>query len=355
MIPGIQQSAFQAIVDGKQTDLYTLKNSNGMEVAITNYGAAIIGIYVPDKNGVFANVIGGHDSIEAITNSSQKYLSTTIGRYGNRIKGGQFYLNGKKYQLPQNEGNNTLHGGMKGFNKKVWDVTPMNDQTIVLKYTSPYGEEGFTGEMKVTVIYSLTEENELCIEYLATTNKTSIVALTNHAFFSLGGIKNPTATVDNQILEMNADFYLPIDEESIPTGEILKVAGTPFDFRKPKAIGLEQNADNEQIKNGSGYDHNFVLNKKEEGELSFAARLTEPESGRTLEVYTTEPGCQLYCDNFVRDIVGPEGATFPRRCAVCLETQHFPDSPNRNYFPSVVLRPGERLKSKTIYKFGVVE
>ena len=217
------------------------------------------------------------------------------------------------------------------------------------------GEEGFTGEMKVTVIYSLTEENELCIEYLATTNKTSIVALTNHAFFSLGGIKNPTATVDNQILEMNADFYLPIDEESIPTGEILKVAGTPFDFRKPKAIGLEQNADNEQIKNGSGYDHNFVLNKKEEGELSFAARLTEPESGRTLEVYTTEPGCQLYCDNFVRDIVGPEGATFPRRCAVCLETQHFPDSPNRNYFPSVVLRPGERLKSKTIYKFGVVE
>ncbi|MCF0193172.1 MAG: galactose mutarotase [Prevotella sp.] len=355
MIPGIQQSAFQATIDGKQTDLYTLKNNNGMEVAITNYGAAIIGIYVPDKNGNFANVIGGHDSIEAITHSSQKYLSTTIGRYGNRIKGGKFVLNGKQYQLPQNEGNNTLHGGMNGFNKKVWDALQMNDQTIVLNYTSPYGEEGFTGEMKVTVIYSLTEENELCIEYLAKTNKTTIIALTNHAFFSLGGIKNPTDTIDNQLLELNADFYLPVDTECIPTGEILKVEGTPFDFRKPKAIGLEQNADHEQIKNGSGYDHNFVLNKREEGELSFAARLTEPESGRTLEVYTTEPGCQFYADNFVRDIVGPEGATFPRRSAVCLETQHFPDSPNRNYFPSVVLRPGERYKSKTIYKFGVTK
>ncbi|MCF0243983.1 MAG: galactose mutarotase [Bacteroidaceae bacterium] len=355
MIPGITREAFQSKIDGKQTDLYTLTNSNGMTVAITNYGAAIIAIMVPDKDGNYANVISGHDSIKAIENSSQKFLSTIIGRFGNRIKGGKFYLNGKLYQLPQNEGENTLHGGIKGFNKRVWNALMMNEQTLVLNYTSSYGEEGFTGEVKVTVIYTLTDENELSIEYLAATNKKTIINLTSHGYFSLGGISNPTATIENQICEMNADFYLPVDSECIPTGEILKVDGTPFDFRTPKTIGQDIDADNEQIKNGNGYDHCFVLNKREEGELSFAARITEPVSGRTMDVYTTEPGCQLYSDNWEKDITGPEGATYPRRSAVCLETQHFPDTPNKNYFPSVILRPGEQYKQKTVYKFGVIK
>ena len=339
MIPGITREAFQSKIDGKQTDLYTLTNSNGMTVAITNYGAAIIAIMVPDKDGNYANVISGHD----------------IGLFGNRIKGVKFYLNGKLYQLPQNEGENTLHGGIKGFNKRVWNALMMNEQTLVLNYTSSYGEEGFTGEVKVTVIYTLTDENELSIEYLAATNKKTIINLTSHGYFSLGGISNPTATIENQICEMNADFYLPVDSECIPTGEILKVDGTPFDFRTPKTIGQDIDADNEQIKNGNGYDHCFVLNKREEGELSFAARITEPVSGRTMDVYTTEPGCQLYSDNWEKDITGPEGATYPRRSAVCLETQHFPDTPNKNYFPSVILRPGEQYKQKTVYKFGVIK
>ena len=231
----------------------------------------------------------------------------------------------------------------------------MGEQSVALNLVSAYGEEGFTGEVKITVEYTFTDNDELIIEYLATTNKKTIINLTNHGFFSLQGIANPTPTIDNQLCEINADFYLPIDNTSIPTGEIRKVEGTPFDFRTPKAFGVDINADNEQIKNGSGFDHNYVLNKKEEGELSFAARITDPGSGRTMEVYTTEPGLQLYTGNFLAGIKGQHGATFPRRSAVCLEAQHFPDTPNRPYFPSVVLKPGERYKQKTIYKFGVVE
>ncbi len=229
----------------------------------------------------------------------------------------------------------------------------MNDSTLVLNYVSSYGEEGFSGEVHVTVVYTWTNDNELIIEYLATTNKKTIINLTHHAFFSLSGIAKPTPTIEDWDLELNADFYLPIDAVSIPTGEILKVEGTPFDFRKPKKIGLEINADNEQIKNGSGYDHNFVLNKNEVGELSFAARVKDPKTGRVLECYTTEPGLQVYTANFASGKEIQFGCTAPKRSAICLEAQHFPDSPNRPYFPSVVLNPGERYKQKTIYKFGV--
>ena len=229
----------------------------------------------------------------------------------------------------------------------------MNDQTLVLEYTSPYGEEGFTGEVKVTVVYSFTDENELVIEYMATTNKKTIVNLTSHGFFSLAGIANPTPTIDDLVCEINADFYLPIDETSIPTGEILKVEGTPFDFRTAKPVGRDIDADHEQIKNGAGYDHCFVLNKREEGELSFAARIVEPNSGRTMDVYTTEPGVQVYTDNWADGYKGQNGATFPRRSAICFEAQHFPDSPNHPYFPSVVLKPHQKYKQKTVYKFGV--
>lgn len=352
-ICGLKRSDFQTTINGKQTDLYILKNSLGHEVAVTNYGGAIVAIMVPDKDGQLANVIQGHDNIQDVINSPEPFLSTLIGRYGNRIKEGKFQLNGKEYQLAINNGPNALHGGPTGFHARVWDANQVSDHAIVLKYISSYGEEGFTGEVLVWVAYTFTDNDELIIKYQATSNKKTIVNLTHHAFFSLQGIANPTPAVDNQICEMNADFYLPIDENSIPTGEILKVEGTPFDFRQPKAIGQDIDADNEQIKNGAGYDHCFVLNKKEEGELSFAARLEEPVSGRILEVYTTEPGVQLYTDNWADGYKGQNGATFPRRSAVCFECQHFPDSPNRPYFPSVILNPGNKYTQRTVYKFGV--
>ena len=352
-ICGLKRADFQSTIAGKETDLYILRNSEGNEVAISNYGGALVAIMVPDRNGNRANVIQGHDNINDIVNSPEPYLSTLIGRYGNRICKGRFQLHGKEYQLPINNGPNSLHGGLKGFNAKVWDALQMNDHTLVLKYVSPYGEEGFSGEMKTTVVYSFTDDNELVIEYMATTNKKTIVNLTSHGFFSLAGIANPTPTIENLECEINADFYIPIDETSIPTGEILRVEGTPFDFRKPKAVGKDIDADNEQIKNGAGYDHCFVLNKKEEGELSFAARIKEPVSGRIMEVYTTEPGVQVYTDNWADGYKGQNGAPFPRRSAICFEAQHFPDSPNRPYFPSVVLNPGEQYTQKTVYRFAV--
>ncbi len=352
---GLNRKDFQTTVNGKKTDLYILKNRKGYEVAVTNYGGAIVAIMVPDKDGKVANVIQGHDNINDVINSPEPFLSTLIGRFGNRIAKGQFTLNGKDYQLAINNGPNALHGGPTGFHARVWDAKQMGPRSLALTYTSSYGEEGFTGECRITVEYTFTDQNELVIEYLATTNKKTIINLTHHAFFSIAGIANPTPTVDNQIMEINADFFIPIDETSIPTGEILKVAGTPFDFRTEKPIGRDIDADDEQIKNGSGYDHNFVLNKREEGELSYAARLTDPESKRTLEVYTTEPGMQVYTDNFGTGIPGQHGATFPRRSAVCFECQHFPDSPNRPYFPSVILHPGQQYKQKTIYRFGVAE
>lgn len=352
-ICGLKRSDFRTTIGGKQTDLYILKNSQGNEVAITNYGGAIVAIMVPDKNGKHANVIQGHDNIQDVINSPEPYLSTLVGRYGNRICKGQFQLNGKVYHLPINNGPNCLHGGKKGYNAKVWEALQMNAQTLVLKYTSPYGEEGFSGEVKVTVEYSFTDDNELVIEYMAKTNKKTVINLTSHGFFSLAGIANPTPAIDNLECEINADFYLPIDDTSIPTGEIRMVKGTPFDFRSPKPVGQDIDADDEQIKNGAGYDHCFVLNKTEEGELSFAAKIKEPVSGRTMEVYTTEPGVQVYTDNWADGYKGQNGATFPRRSAICFEAQHFPDSPNRPYFPSVVLNPGEEYTQKTIYKFGV--
>ena len=350
---GLKRSDFQTTINGKQTDLYILKNIHGNEVAVTNYGGAIVAIMVPDKDGKMANVIQGHGNIQDVINAKSAYLSTLIGRFGNRIKDGKFQLNGKEYQLAVNNGPNALHGGPTGFHARVWDANQVSDRAIVLKYVSSYGEEGFTGEVVVWVAYTLTDDNELVIKYQATSNKKTIINLTHHGYFSLQGIANPTPDVHNQVCQINADFYLPVDETCIPTGEILKVADTPFDFREPKTIGQDIDADNEQIKIGNGYDHCFVLNKKEEGELSFAARLTEPVSGRTMEVYTTEPGMQVYTNNGGSSDIGQHGATFPRRSAVCFECQHFPDSPNRPYFPSVVLKPGDTYTQKTVYKFSV--
>ena len=350
---GLKKEDFQTTVNGKKTDLYILRNKEGNEVAITNYGGAIVAIMVPDRKGNLANIIQGHDNIQDVIDSPEPYLSTLIGRYGNRIAKGRFQLKGKVYSLPINNGPNSLHGGKNGFNTKVWDATQINEHAIVLKYTSPYGEEGFTGELDVWVAYTLTDNNELIIKYSAKTNKKTIINFTHHGFFSLAGLANPTPPIDDLECQINADFFLPIDETSIPTGEILKVAETPFDFRTPKPIGQDIDADHEQIRHGSGYDHCFVLNKKEEGELSFAARIRDPKSGRTMEVYTTEPGVQVYTDNWADGYKGQHGATFPRRSAICFEAQHFPDSPNHPYFPSVILEPGREYTQKTIYKFGI--
>ena len=353
LISGLKQEDFITTINGQQTNLYTLTNESGMEVSITNYGGALVAIMVPDKDGKMANVIQGHDNIQDCMSSPEPFLSTLIGRYGNRICKGKFTMNDKEYSLAVNNGPNHLHGGPIGFHARVWDAEQINGHELVLRYISAYYEEGFPGELNMTVKYSLTDDNELVIDYRGTTNKKTVVNMTSHGFFSLAGIANPTPSAMNVICQINADFFIPIDENSIPTGEILKVEGTPFDFRTPTPVGERIDADCPQIKNGAGYDHCFVLNKREVGELSFAAKIVEPESGRTMEVYTTEPGVQFYSDNWADGYKGQFGATFGRRSALCFEAQHFPDSPNRAHFPSVILRPGEVYKQKTIYKFGV--
>lgn len=355
-ISGLKAVDFQKEIGGKQINLYFLRNTNGYEVAVTNYGGSIVAIMVPDRDGNIANVIQSHDNIDDCINSPEPFLSTLIGRYGNRICKGTFHLNGKAYHLSVNNGANHLHGGPTGFHARVWDAEQIGDKTLVLRYVSAYYEEGFPGELSMTVRYTWTDDNELIIDYRGTTNKKTVVNMTSHGFFSLQGIANPTPSAMDTICEINADFFIPIDENCIPTGEILKVEGTPFDFRKPHAVGERIDAtDNEQIKNGAGYDHCYVLNKNEVGELSFAAKITEPTTGRTMEVYTTEPGMQFYSDNWADGYKGQFGATFGKRSALCFEAQHFPDSPNKPHFPSVVLKPGEVYTQKTIYKFGTDE
>lgn len=352
-VSGLRREDFQKVVDGKQVDLFFLRNENGCEVAVTNYGGSLVAIMVPDREGRMANVVQGHDCIDDCIASPEPFLSTLVGRYGNRICRGKFHLNGKEYNLAINNGPNHLHGGPTGFHARVWDAEQVNEHVLVLRYVSAYYEEGFPGELHMTVRYTWTDENELIIDYRGTTNKKTIVNMTSHGFFSLQGIANPTPSALNQVVEINADFYIPIDENSIPTGEILRVKGTPFDFTVPKPVGRDIAADDEQIKNGTGYDHCYVLNKQEVGELSFAARVLDPASGRTMEVYTTEPGVQFYSDNWADGYKGQHGATFGKHSGLCFEAQHFPDSPNKAHFPSVVLRPGEVYTQKTVYKFGV--
>ena len=353
-LSGLSRKDFQKEINNKETDLFILKNKKGMEVAVTNYGCAILSIMVPDKNGKYANVILGHDSIDHVINSPEPFLSTTIGRYGNRIAKGKFTLFGEEHELTINNGPNSLHGGPTGFHARVWDAVQIDEGTVQFNYVSADGEEGFPGNLEVEMTYRLDDEvNALNIEYRATTDKATVVNLTNHGFFSLAGIANPTPTIEKLQCQINADYFIPIDNTSIPTGEIKPVKGTPFDFTTSHEIGERIDADDEQTRNGAGYDHCFVLNKREVGELSFAAKIYEPVSGRTMEVYTTEPGVQVYTDNWADGYKGQLGATFPRRSAICFEAQHFPDSPNRPYFPSVVLKPGETYTQTTIYKFGI--
>ena len=352
-LSGLKRSDFQKVIEGKETDLFILSNNSGAEVAVTNYGGALLAVMVPDKDGKLANVVQGHDSIDHVINSHEPFLSTLIGRYGNRIAKGKFTLDGKEYQLAINNGPNSLHGGPTGFHSRVWDAEQTSRQSLTLHYLSKDGEEGFPGNLDVTVTYTFTDENELILTYNATTDKKTIVNLTHHAFFSLAGLANPTPTVDNNVLTLNADFYTPMDEVSITTGEIAKVEGTPMDFRTPHTVGSRINEPFQQLVFGAGYDHCYDLNKKEPGELVFAAKCVEPVSGRSLEVFTTEPGVQVYTANWHNGFEGYHGATFPARSAICFEAQHFPDSPNKGHFPSVVLDAGDMYHQVTVYKFGV--
>ncbi len=349
----LKREDFQKTINGKETDLFILANNNGVEVAATNYGGAITAIMVPDKDGQFANIIQGHDNIDSVINSPEPFLSTLIGRYGNRINKGKFLLDDHEYSLTINNGPNSLHGGPTGFHARVWDATQHDKQSLTLRYHSIDGEEGFPGNLNVSVTYTLSDKNELIISYTAATDKKTIINLTHHAFFNLAGLNNPTPSIENNLVTINADFFIPIDENSIPTGEVLKVENTPMDFRTPHTVGSRINEPFEQLTLGAGYDHCYVLNKREASRLTFAAKCIEPISRRTLEVFTTEPGVQLYTANWHSGFSGYHGATFPKRSAICFEAQHFPDTPNRGHFPSAVLNPGETYRQTTIYKFGI--
>jgi aldose 1-epimerase len=354
-VSGLNPADFRMEVDGKQTYLFVLKNTNGMEVCITNFGGRIVSIMVPDKEGIMRDVVLGFDSIQDYVNHPNNF-GATIGRYGNRINQGRITVEGVEYQLPQNNYGHCLHGGLKGFNSRMFDAKQVDGQTLELGYLAKDGEEGFPGNLEVEMTYRLENEvNALTIEYRATTDKATVVNLTNHGFFNLAGISNPTPTVNNHIVTINADFYTPIDEVSIPTGEIAKVEGTPMDFRAPHTVGERIDDKFQQLIFGAGYDHCYVLNKMESGSLDLAATCKDPESGRIMEVYTTEAGVQLYTGNWLNGFEGAHGATFPARSAICFEAQCFPDTPNKPHFPSATLLPGDEYQQITVYKFAVEE
>lgn len=347
---GLDPSKFETTVDGKAVKLYVLKNKAGMEVCATNYGGRIVSVTVPDRNNQWRDVVLGHDSIADYIHIDGNF-GALIGRYGNRINQGRFTLDGVEYQLPQNNYGHCLHGGPKGFHHSVWNATQPNDTTLELTLHSSDGEAGFPGNLDVKVVYTLTSDNALRLQYTATTDKPTVVNLTNHSYFNLSG--NAANDVLNDTVQFDADAFTPIDSTFMTWGEIRPVEGTPFDFRAGKTVGQDIEADDEQLKNGLGYDHNMVLNTG--GDLSkVACRISDPTSGIVLRVYTTEPGIQFYTGNFLDGKVkGKGGIAYPRRGAICVETQHFPDSPNQPNYPSVVLRPGETYSSTCIYKFSV--
>lgn len=347
----IPSTNFEAESDGKPIALYTLKNANGMVTQITNLGGKVVNLWTRDKNGNYGDIVLGFNTINDYLKTTEIYFGSLIGRYGNRIGGGHFTIGDSTYTLVQNNGPNALHGGIKGYNNVVWDAEQPDDHTLVLKYFSPDSEEGYPGNLDIKVQYQLTADNELKIEYWATTDKATPVNLTHHSFFNLKGAGN--GTVLDHTVQINADYYTPVDAGLIPTGEIAPVEGTPMDFRTPTAIGARIDDDFEQLKFGNGYDHNWVLNASNEG-LTLAAKVVEPESGRTMEVYTNEPGIQFYTGNFLNGTVtGKEGVPYVFRGALCLETQHYPDSPNKPEFPSTILEPGSEYYSICVYKFGV--
>ena len=342
---------FGTAPDGQAVQLITLTNAKGVEMRVMTYGAIILSLKTPDRTGKLGDIVLGYDSLAGYVKSSP-YFGAVVGRYGNRIAKGKFTLDGKTYTLAVNNGPNALHGGIKGFDKVVWnaDTSHAGDgQSVRLHYTSKGGEEGYPGALNVMVTYTLTDSNEVQIEYEATTDKATPINLTQHSYFNLAG----TGDILGHQLTINADNITPVDSTLIPTGELMPVKGTPFDFTAPHAIGERINADHPQIKYGLGYDHNFVLNRTDTG-LVVAAVLSEPTSGRTLEVRTTEPGVQFYSGNFLDGtLTGKGGTVYKHRTGMCLETQHFPDSPNHPSFPTTILKPGETYQSRTVWTFGV--
>jgi aldose 1-epimerase len=335
----------EAFSSGDSIRLYTLTNKNGMTVEFSNYGATIVAVYVPDKDGKVENVTLGYDDHAGLA-AGKSYFGCVVGRYANRIAGASFMIGGKKYNVPQNDGPNSLHGGINSIDKQVWKVRLMND---ALKFTRTMqdGENGYPGNMQVTVVYSLREDNSLVIDYTATTDQETVLNLTNHAYFNLSG--NPDQTILNHEIMINADAFTPVDSTLIPTGELKPVKGTAFDFTAPTVIEKKINLEDDQLRLGRGFDHNFVLNKTNQG--SPAVVVTEPVSGRKMEVFTTEPGVQFYTGNFLNGAEKGRGTFFQHRTGFCLETQHFPDSPNQPTFPSTLLKPGETFRSQTVYRF----
>ncbi len=352
-LSGLKRSDFRSVVNGDSTDLYVLTNANGMEVTLTNYGGRIVSVMVPDREGNLKDVVLGFDNIDDYVNVDNNF-GATIGRYGNRIANGKITVEGVEYQLPQNNFGHTLHGGPEGFHKKVFHAVQPDSQTVVFTYLSKDGEAGFPGNLDVKVTVTLTDDNAIDLQYEATTDKETVVNLTNHSYFNLTGDGNNT--ILNDLLTLNADAFTPVDDTFMTTGEISPVEGTPMDFRTPTAIGERiNNYDYEQLKNGDGYDHNWVLNTN--GDISqVAATVYSPVTGIQLDVYTNEPGIQVYTGNFLDGTVtGKNGAVYAKRNAICLETQKYPDSPNKPDWPSPYLKPGEKYTSRCIYKFSVQE
>jgi aldose 1-epimerase len=344
----VDKAEFGKMPDGTVIEAYTLINSRGASAKVITYGATLTELHVPDKSGKMGDVVLGFDNLEGYTTGPHPFFGATIGRYGNRIAKGKFTLDGKEYQLATNNAPNSLHGGPTGFDKRVWKAEPLevkDGAAVRFTYLSKDGEENYPGNLNVSVTYTLTNTNELKLQYAAETDKGTVLNLTNHSYFNLAGAGS--GDMLKHVLYLNADNYTPVDSTLIPTGEIASVAGTPLDFRKPTAIGAHIG----EIKDIGGYDHNFVVNGQA-GTLRVAARVTEPTTGREMEVLTTEPGVQFYSAIHVDGIKGKGGLTYAKYGALCLETQHYPDSPNKPSFPSTVLKPGTKFHSETIYKFS---
>ncbi|MCA0458753.1 MAG: galactose mutarotase [Chloroflexi bacterium] len=348
----IEKSIYGTTADGKPVEQYTLTNANGMEVKVITFGGIITSLSVPDRTGKMNNIVLGFDKL-ADYETRSPYFGALIGRYGNRIANAKFSLGGKDYQLAVNDGINALHGGKKGFDKQVWAAKAIKDGATVgleLSYTSPDGEEGYPGNLATTVTYTLTSTNELRIDYRATTDQLTVVNLTNHTYFNLAG--NGAGSIANHIAQINADRYTPVDANLIPTGELAPVEGTPFDFRSPKLVNAGLRSSFPQIVSGRGYDHDFVINRETENDLEFAAQIYDPSSGRKVEVWTTEPSMQFYTGNFLDGtLVGSSGSLYRQGDGFCLETQHYPDSPNQSDFPTTELKPGDTYQTTTVYRF----
>jgi aldose 1-epimerase len=349
----VDKQSFGKTSDGQAVDLYTLTNAGGASVAIMNYGGIVVSVKVPDRSGALGDVVLGFDTFDPYL-AQPPYFGAVIGRYGNRIGHARFKLNGVEYKLAKNDADNSLHGGKQGFDKVLWtvkDVSSGGVSALELNYLSKDGEEGYPGNLNATVTYTWTDAKELKIDYAATTDKDTVLNLTNHSYFNLAGEGSGDILAHEVMID--ADRFTPVDAGLIPTGELKTVEGTPFDFRKPTAIGTRIDANDQQIKYGKGYDHNWVLNHPAAATAALAARVTDPKSGRVLEVLTTEPGLQFYTGNFLDGkIKGKGGKTYGHRSAFCMETQHFPDSPNKPSFPTTVLKPGAKYQSSTVYRFS---